>query len=259
MIPKIIHYCWLSNDPIPKELTHYMNSWKKHLPDYTFILWNFDRFDKKSSQWVQEAFDHKKYAFAADYIRLYALYHYGGIYLDMDVEVLKSFTPFLSLNTMIGFEHGNNGLEMATLGTEKNAAWIESCLKYYEGRSFIKKDGSLDTTTLPYIIFNTCKKNGYQLKLINSIEEALSVQNKNVIPVFSSDFFSPKQSFKSDKINITMNTVSIHHFAGTWLPWYSQLEKTICNFFKIESRDFIRRTLYKLQIERNKIQNKKQK
>lgn len=256
MIPKIIHYCWLSNDPIPENLRRYMNTWKKQLPDYTFMLWDFNRFDKNSSQWVQEAFEHKKYAFAADYIRLYALYHYGGIYLDMDVEVLKPFTPFLSLHIMIGFEHGNHGLEMATLGTEKNSSWIKSCLQYYEGRSFIKKDGSLDTTTLPHIIINACREKGYQLKLVHNINEALPIQDENIIPVFTSDFFSPKQSFKSDKINITTNTISIHHFAGTWLPWYSRLEKNICNLLGIESKDLIRRTLYKLQIERNKIQNR---
>ena len=114
MIPKIIHYCWLSNDPIPSNIQHYMDSWKKYLPDYEFIHWNFDKFDKSSSRWVSEAFDNKKYAFAADYIRLYALYHYGGIYLDMDVEVLKSFNPFLSLQTMMGWQYGKGkGLEVA--------------------------------------------------------------------------------------------------------------------------------------------------
>lgn len=257
MIPKIIHYCWLSNDPIPEDLSRYMKTWKQKLPDYEFMLWDFNRFDKNNSQWVKEAFEHKKYAFAADYIRLYALYYYGGIYLDMDVEVLKTFTPFLSLRTMIGFENGNHGLEMATLGTEIQTPWIKACLQYYEGRSFMKKDGTLDTTTLPYIIFNTCKKNGYQLVLVNSIEEAHKYQSNDIIPVFTSDFFSPKQSFKSDKINIATNTVSIHHFAGTWLPWYSRLEKKICNLLGVESGDYIRRSIYKLQIERNKLSNKK--
>ena len=89
MIPKIIHYCWLSNDPIPEKLQEYMKSWKEKLPDYEFKLWNFDCFDINSSQWVKEAFEAKKYAFAADYIRLYAVYNYGGIYMDMDVEVIK--------------------------------------------------------------------------------------------------------------------------------------------------------------------------
>ena len=87
MIPKIIHYCWLSNDPIPAKLKKCMDSWKKQLPDYEFMLWNFDRFAKDRSVWVSQAFDSRKYAFAADYIRLYALYNYGGIYLDMDVDI----------------------------------------------------------------------------------------------------------------------------------------------------------------------------
>ena len=99
MIPKIIHYCWLSDDPVPSDLQKYMRTWKEKLPDYEFMKWDFNRFDKQSSKWVAQAFDNKKYAFAADYIRLYALYNYGGIYLDMDVEVLKSYNPFLCLNT----------------------------------------------------------------------------------------------------------------------------------------------------------------
>ena len=83
MIPKIIHYCWLSNNPIPSKLQEYMESWKKQLPDYEFILWNFERFDINSSIWVKQAFEAKKYAFAADYIRLFAVYHYGGIWIWM--------------------------------------------------------------------------------------------------------------------------------------------------------------------------------
>ena len=80
MIPKIIHYCWLSNDPIPENMQKWMSTWKK-LNGYEFILWNFDRFDINSSIWVKQAFNAKKYAFAADYIRAFALYNYGGIYM----------------------------------------------------------------------------------------------------------------------------------------------------------------------------------
>ena len=112
MIPKIIHYCWLSKDPIPKDMQMFIDGWYEKLPDYEFMLWDFNRFDIHSSQWVKEAFSKKKYAFAADYIRLYALYNYGGIYMDMDVEVLKSFDPFLKLKTMICFENSKQGLEL---------------------------------------------------------------------------------------------------------------------------------------------------
>lgn len=83
MIPKIIHYCWLSDDPIPESLQKCMNSWKEKIPEYEFKKWDFTIFPKSESKWVEEAFDNKKYAFAADYIRLYAVYNYGGIYMDM--------------------------------------------------------------------------------------------------------------------------------------------------------------------------------
>ena len=67
MIPKIIHYCWLSDDPIPKSLQKYMSSWKKFLPDYEFIHWDFNRFDINSLGY-KESFrpanrEHGKYQF----------------------------------------------------------------------------------------------------------------------------------------------------------------------------------------------------
>ncbi|MCS2958344.1 hypothetical protein NXX53_17410 [Bacteroides salyersiae] len=93
MIPKRIHLCWLSGDPYPQKIQKCIDSWKVHLPDYEIMLWDLKRFDIAQVPWVEQAFRVKKYAFAADYIRLYALYNYGGIYLDSDVEVLKRLRP----------------------------------------------------------------------------------------------------------------------------------------------------------------------
>ena len=92
MIPKQIHLCWLSGDPYPAKIEKCLASWKKHLPDYEVVLWDTERFDLESVPWVKQAFEAKKYAFAADYIRFYALYNYGGIYLDSDVEVCLLYT-----------------------------------------------------------------------------------------------------------------------------------------------------------------------
>lgn len=131
MIPKIIHYCWLSNDPIPNEMQKYVSGWKEKLPDYEFCLWNFDRFDINESIWVQEAFKAKKYAFAADYIRLYAIYNYGGIYMDMDVEVIKSFDDLLMSDYILGYEEPD-GIEGGIMGAIKGAEKIKECLDYLE-------------------------------------------------------------------------------------------------------------------------------
>lgn len=219
MIPKIIHYCWLSNDPIPTQLNRYIQTWKDKLPDYEFKLWNFEIFDIDQSIWVKQAFQQKKYAFAADYIRLFALYNYGGIYLDMDVEVLKNFDDFLDLNTMICFENKNiERLEVAAFGVERGSKWINDCLKYYDHRPFIKLDGTFDTIPLPTIIGECIRKNGYIIKRVNSIIEAMGV-NQNEIPVFSCEYFSPK-SYLTGKMQISSKTYSVHHFTGSWLtPW----------------------------------------
>lgn len=242
MIPKIIHYCWLSDDPIPDELKKCMKSWKVKLPDYKFMLWNFDRFPKEKSQWVKEAFIAKKYAFAADYIRLYALYNYGGIYMDMDVEVLKSFNPLLKLNTMLCHENSNDGrLEVATFGVEKHSPWVKKCLEYYNNRSFVKSDGTYDMVVLPLIVRDSILQAGFKLNDVNSVNEAFRQQDK-CVPVLPFSYFSPLQ-YGTQILQLTDNSYSIHHFASSWKPWYCRLEMKLCKFLHIRYRDFLFRHL----------------
>lgn len=101
MIPKIIHFCWLSNDPFPTDIQQCIDSWKRHMPDYEIKRWSTENFDIQSVPLVSEAFEARKYAFAADYIRCYALYHEGGIYLDSDVMLHKSLQPLLDHGSYI--------------------------------------------------------------------------------------------------------------------------------------------------------------
>lgn len=213
MIPKIIHYCWLSNDPIPQKLQNYMQSWKQKLPDYELILWNFNRFDKESCIWVKQAFESKKYAFAADYIRLFALYNYGGIYLDMDVEVIKKFDDLLELKTFMCWQHDAPGLEVAAMGAEKYAPWLKICLDRYENRPFINGTG-FDMKTLPCVVEDVLREKQIRFQTVQNIEIAKEYE-KECMPVFTWDFFSPK-SLETGIVSVTSNTYCIHHFSGSW-------------------------------------------
>ena len=214
MIPKIIHYCWLSNNPYPEEIVNCINSWKKYLPDYQLMLWNFDRFDIDSSIWVKQAYETKKYAFASDYLRLYSLYNYGGIYLDVDVEVINSFDNLLDLPYFIGEENTIYAIEAATIGAEKGCYWIKKCLDYYTDRKFILDSGKYNMRPLPSIMKNIFKNN-YNIKSISNIN---SIQkNENEIYILSVDYFSPKKWDDPNIFNKTENTYSIHHFSGSWL------------------------------------------
>lgn len=157
-IPKIIHLCWLSGDKYPKLIEACIHSWKQQLPDYEIKIWNKDTFDLSSIPFVKEAYENRKWAFAADYIRLYALYHYGGIYLDSDVFVFKSFDSLLDNDVFTAIEYClsdgsfTTNIEAAVIGAKAGHPFIKSCLDYYEGRHFVKANGTFDQTILPQII-----------------------------------------------------------------------------------------------------------
>lgn len=213
MIPKIVHYCWLSDDPIPHKLKKCMNSWADKLPDYEFILWDLKRFDINSILWVKQAFELKKYAFAADYIRLFAVYHYGGIYLDMDVEIVKSFDEkLLSKPYMLAYETVScDAIEAGVFGAENKAAWLADCLQYYEGRSFILSNNAFDRKPLPQIMYSIMKEKYLDTKLLE---------------LYSKDYFTAK-SYLTGKIEQTEVTYTIHHFAGSWKPKNYKFKKKI--------------------------------
>lgn len=191
MIPKIIHYCWFGGNEIPSFFQDYINSWHKHLPDYKFILWNELNFDISSApHYVQKAYQYEKFAFVADYVRLWALYYYGGVYLDTDVLLHKSLDEFLNNGFFSSIEYHHDmvkslkeeanlddtgsrkknvdhikgiGIQSAIFGAEKKHSYIFDCLHYYDDFSLNKKDGSInEDIILPDILALCAEKYGFK-------------------------------------------------------------------------------------------------
>lgn len=208
MIPKIIHYCWFGGNPLPKDARKCINSWKKHLPDYEIKEWNEATFDINSNRYVKEAYENRKFAFVTDYVRLYALFHEGGIYMDTDVEVLKSYDPFLEHNAFSGFEN-NNFVPTGMMASEKNGIWVKELLDEYDNRSFVKEDGSLDTTTNTVTITDNMIRHGL-------IQNNTYQDFPGLVTMYPSDYFCPKDH-STGLIHLTENSVCIHHFACSWL------------------------------------------
>ena len=142
MIPKKIHYCWFGRGQMPESAKYYINSWKKELPDYELKLWNEDTFDINSNCYVKEAYESKKFAFVTDYVRLYALYTEGGIYMDTDVEVLRNLDIFLCHKAFSGFESLNQ-VPTGIMGSEKGLSIIKELLDYYNDKHFIDENGNM--------------------------------------------------------------------------------------------------------------------
>lgn len=199
MIPKKLHYCWFSEDAYPSDIEQCMESWKRHLADFEIILWDKSRAEKIGIPWIDEALKQKKWAFAADAVRLYALKTEGGVYLDSDVEVLKNFDSLMERKNFFGFENGSKRIEGAVLGAEKNDPAISAALEFYTNKNFIYNESSVSEMVLPKVLENAFRN------LPDSVE------------IFPESYFSPK-SFTDGKIRITAETFCIHHFKSNWRP-----------------------------------------
>lgn len=199
-IPKVIHYCWFGGNEKSDLIKHCIESWKKNLPDYDIIEWNESNFDITINDYVREAYEYKKYAFVSDYVRLYAIYNYGGIYLDADVEVLKSLDGFLVYDGFTGYEDMYWAVT-GTIGCVKNNEVIGRLLEYYKDRKFIV-DGYFDLTTNTQSITNIFIKD-YDL-VPNGKEQELKNYNFRIFPM---DYFCK---------NLSENTYTVHHFNASW-------------------------------------------
>jgi len=190
MIPKKIHYCWLSGEEMPAAIQKCIETWKKIMPDYEYVLWDKNSFDINSIPFVKEAYEVKQWAAAADYIRLYAVYTEGGIYLDADVVIRKSFSDFLGYDFFTSveclqktkegtdlsvlLEHPEQSKELIELGYIQAAVfgaipehpYIKDCLDWYRDKHFVLEDGSFHNRQIlaPHIYADVAMKYGFNYR-----------------------------------------------------------------------------------------------
>lgn len=208
MIPKKIHYCWFGRGEKPKLAQKCIASWKKYCPDYELVEWNEDNFDINCCPYVKEAYENKKYAFVTDYVRLYAMYTQGGIYMDTDVEVIKTLDQFLIHKGFSGFE-STKFIPTGIMAAEKALPIIKELLDYYTDRHFLNDDGSFDTTTNCVTITDIFLKHNL---ILNG-----QLQTISDFTLYPSDYFCPFEN-ETGKLNKTENTATIHWFNKSWLP-----------------------------------------
>lgn len=211
MIPKIIHYCWFGRGEMPDLVKQCVASWCKYMPDWEYHLWSEDNFDIASAPvYVQEAYQVKKYAFVSDYVRLWALEREGGLYLDTDVEVIKSFESLMNDTAFIGLEESLALLPgTCVMACEAHCQWVNDMLATYDGAHFLREDGTMDLTTNVQRLGNRMVEGGLQH------ERKIQFLPQWGLRVYTHDYFSPITSTRV--MRKTKNTNSIHRFAGTWV------------------------------------------
>ena len=198
MIPRKIHFCWFSGDPYPDSEQRCLDSWHRFLPDYEFVLWDAEKAMATGIPWVKEAIAQKRWAFAADAVRLHARYSEGGIYFDTDVEVLRPFDSLLERRNFFGYENGSRRIEAAVMGCEAGCEPIKAALEFYRNAHFEYREAGIDDMVLPKIL-------------------ADAFAPFHEIEILPESAFSPK-SYIDGKIRATGNTYCIHHFNSDWRP-----------------------------------------
>lgn len=223
MIPKIIHYCWFGKGAFPQKVQECIASWRKFLPDYEIKEWNEENFDiGQSCLFVREAYEKGKYAFVSDYVRLYALLKEGGIYMDVDVEVLRPFDLSIFVQPL-NFSLEESGLIAGEfIAAEPGQKFLEKMLEVYHRMHFIKEDGSLNMAVNNTYLQEELAKLGYE-KMPQ--RQLLSASNIDLWPC---DYFQCR-SLVTGKVNLTENSYCIHWHTILWSSWQTKL----FNFLRI--------------------------
>lgn len=209
MIPKKIHYCWFGGNPKPKLAKKCFRSWKKYCPGYEIIEWNEGNYNLAAAPlYVRQAYEAKKWAFVTDYVRLQVVYDQGGIYLDTDVELRKPLDHLLTNRAWFGFEDGTYVNTGCGFGAEASHPILKEIMEDYRDIPFVLEDGSQDILSCPQR--NTGAFLRWGLRQDNSRQTL-----EGDVLILPADFLNPK-NWKNGEIQVTENTLSIHHFGASW-------------------------------------------
>ena len=226
MIPKIIHYCWFGGKPLPKSAEKCIASWKKYLPDYDIKRWDESNFDVNAIPYTREAYAACKYAFVCDYARFWILYHYGGVYFDTDVEVIRPIDDIINRGGFLGVESNRNGIYTVNPGlgfaATQGTAVIGEMMNLYSTFHFINTDGASDLKNIVEITTDYLSSKGLQ----NTDE----IQDCCGFTIYPKDYFCPID-YDTRELKITENTRTIHHYAESWVPRSTRFKNALSRLF----------------------------
>lgn len=208
MIPKKIHYIWFGGNPKPELIQKCIASWHRFFPNYEIIEWNESNYDINQCEYVRQAYAEKKWAFASDYARFDILYQHGGIYLDTDVEFLKSLPEkMLEHEAFIGFESGGNIAPGLIYGAVPGFPLNWEILDAYRSAG-CNTEGKVEFKTVNVVTSEVLRKHAEirpnQFQVINGLA------------LFPSTYFCG-YDLDVGEYDIRSETISVHHYAGSWL------------------------------------------
>lgn len=208
-IPKIIHYVWVGGAISPED-KKYILGWRKLNKEYKFIFWDESNIDF-TEPYIKKAYEERKWANVSNLVRLEAVYKYGGIYLDTDVELIKSLDILLNNKCFFGFQISKkieDWVNNAVFGAVKKHWFIKDCIDRLKS----EYDGLEQANySSPRLITDVLIKNG----LNEYSKRGAMVKDVMVYPV---EWFYPYDwEHEYDEKFIKSETMAIHHWRMRWL------------------------------------------
>ena len=164
-IPKKIHLCWFSGQSFPVEIKWCLESWSKQLPDYEIRLWTARDARSIGFQYIDQALDAGKWAFAADAVRFYAVMTEGGWYMDADVMMLSGIPDTLPEGNFIGFNEtlpDGVKIQAAIFGGLKENDFCRRLVTHYETVPFVSRDGRQNLTQAATLMTDLATLTGWE-------------------------------------------------------------------------------------------------
>ena len=209
VIPKSIHAIWFSDDPMPELYKRCLESWKKYAPDYEIKIWNMQTYKPGRCLFFEQATEDGNWAFASDYARADLLRRYGGIYMDLDVEMLRPIDDLLYNDAYMSFESLDRIECGSGMGAKPGHPIIQEICESYEKRPYFKADGTWDNSTCPVRYTKVIEKHGL-------IKDG-GFQQVEDITVYPFEVLTGK-SFDTGIIYNTELSYTVHHHNGSWIP-----------------------------------------
>lgn len=208
MIPKIIHYCWFGKNDKPEKVLNNVKNWKEKCPNYKIIEWNEDNYDVKKNRYMYEAYKSEKWAYVSDYARLDILNEYGGIYLDVDVELFRSLDELLKYDSFFALEKQNAYIATGLgFGCNKNNIYVKELLDIYEELDFIKPDGEINLTPCTHYTTEYFVKKGFVIEdRTQFIGDTVMLESSVLCPM----------DYKTGRIQKNEKTIGIHWYEASW-------------------------------------------
>ena len=222
-IPKILHYCWFGNGEMGKVEKKCLKTWEKYLKNLQWMKWDESNFDVHCNEYVEQAYQAKRYMYVSDYARLLALYNHGGLYLDTDCLVKKPFDDLLEQSAFTGIGCDNKELAAHILAFEPKHPFIKECLDSYENNKFIKENGEMDTCSINIRMTKLLEAHGYKQ---DGVEQTIEG-----IHIYPMTYFCPWSLSPEVKDCESKNTYCIHIWKSEEFErerkWYVRLARKL--------------------------------